>query len=259
MATLLRSLQKALRTIRPEIPPEFQARYVGSVDHEDRAPDERSRLKYLGYKVPQLDALYARGFGIEKLPLARQADAWHQLFMSSQAYDEMSLAFRFFNGTLKREELPRYWPKLKQWAKRIDNWAHSDSLSYLFAQLLEDQPALVLATLKKWNRAREPWLRRQSVVSLLYYSSMRRKTLPLSQILEEFVEPLLEDPHFFVQKGVGWTLREVFNLDPRAQERFVRKHLHRITAVAYYATTEKYSPKLKAELKAKRKQLRAKR
>jgi 3-methyladenine DNA glycosylase AlkD len=147
--------------------------------------------------------------------------------------------------------------RLLSWVSGVDNWAHSDSLSCVLARVLEDKPSVILPTLKKWNKSKNPWERRQSVVALLYYASQRSKT-PDRSIVFTQVERLLEDPHFYVQKGVGWTLREAYRVWPKAQVSFVKKNLTRISGTAWFATSEKYPLSLKRELVAKRKLLRKK-
>lgn len=47
-------------------------------------------------------------------------------------------------GRRRWESLPSYRPLLKKWSTRIDNWAHSDSLSGIYARILEYSPTLLL-------------------------------------------------------------------------------------------------------------------
>jgi 3-methyladenine DNA glycosylase AlkD len=100
----------------------------------------------------------------------------------------MSLALAWFYDPKNRTYLKTYWPKLKKWSLRIDNWAHSDTLSGIYGRLLEDYPDEIYPTLEKWNIAKNLWLRRLFIVSLIYYKSQRNKVLPLQKILS-LLEP----------------------------------------------------------------------
>jgi len=115
----------------------------------------------------------------------------------------------------------------------------------------------VLPTLRKWNKARFHWKRRQSVVSLLEYAQKRKKVLPYKTLIE-FINPLLKDEEYYVQKGVGWTLREIYNVFPQETLGFFYINLHNIKPLAYTAATEKLDKKTKKELNEKRKAFRIK-
>jgi len=67
------------------------------------------------------------------------------------------------------------------------------------------------------------------------------------------VENLLSDPDYFVQKGVGWTLRELYLAYPSETFKFMTGHFAQITLTAFAAASEKLKPAEKEKLKALRK------
>jgi 3-methyladenine DNA glycosylase AlkD len=67
------------------------------------------------------------------------------------------------------------------------------------------------------------------------------------------VEKLLDDEHYFVQKGVGWTLRELSVIYHDVTWQFLIKHHTRISGAAFTAAAEKLSPAKKEKLKDLRK------
>jgi len=164
----------------------------------------------------------------------------------------MSLALAWFDDKKQQKILMSHWPILKKWSSRIDNWAHSDSLSSIYARLLEQSPELIYPTLQKWNQSKAPWLRRLSLVSLLYYSSQRENILPLRKIFS-LVEPRLNDDHYYVQKGVGWALREAGNVYPKETFAFLEKNIVHLSSIAFSAAAEKLSKTQKDRLKKLRK------
>jgi 3-methyladenine DNA glycosylase AlkD len=246
---------RSLLDKQPKPPKEtiaFLARYVGGVNHEKRKPDEQSKLIYLGLKIPESRAIYKELFLLSDSSQALNNDEkaiiWNYIFKNSDTFEEQWLSLNFFNQKEILKIAPRYWKFLKTWVKHIDNWAHSDTLSGIYATILETDHKKYLPFFEKLNKSKNPWERRQSVVGLYFYRRFRKNPLP-AKIGLKFVQNLLDDKHIYVQKGVGWTLREIYQVDKKAQVDFVRKFAKKIAPAGYYATVEKYPQKLKNEIK----------
>lgn len=207
----------------------------------------QSRLRYIGLRVPHLQQAMLKGFSFSQAESAQLAKIWDYVWWHSDCYEVMSLSLSWFYDPNQRLILKKHWPLLKKWSSRIDNWAHSDTLSGIYARILENHLETVYPTLVKWNASKNPWLRRLSIVSLLYYSSQREKVLPLSKILA-LVQPQLEFDHYYVQKGVGWTLREAHNVYPEKTYLFIEKNVRKISAQAFSAATEKMALKKREHL-----------
>ncbi len=212
----------------------------------------QSKLRFIGLRVPQLQQAMRNGFSFSNEEPDQQAKIWDYIWWNSDCYEVMSLALSWYYDSKQRKNLSQYWSKLKKWSEKIDNWAHSDSLSGIFARILEENPEKVYPTLVEWNSSTNPWLRRLSIVSLLYYSSQRKKFLPLKKILT-LVQSQLYYDHYYVQKGVGWTLREAYNVYPKSTLLFLKKNIRNISAQAFSAATEKLSSEQKMQLKELRK------
>jgi 3-methyladenine DNA glycosylase AlkD len=193
-----------------------------------------------------------RGFSFSALDRGEVANIWDSVWQKSDCFEVMALALAWFDHKKQADILVDQWPRLKKWSARIDNWAHSDTLSGIYARILEQSPASTYPTLQKWNQSKSPWLRRLSIVSLMYYSSQRKKVLPLPKILA-LVEPQIEFDHYYVQKGVGWTLREAGNVYPKETYKFLEKNIQRLSAPAFSAATEKLTKQQKDRLKVLRK------
>ena len=102
------------------------------------------------------------------------------LWKTAKTHEVMSIClFYFGNKDLSRTD----WRTLKTWSMRIDNWAHSDTLSEIYSRLLESHRKDILPELKVWNTNAHPWKRRLSLTSLYYYANSRKKTLPVSVVL----------------------------------------------------------------------------
>lgn len=216
----------------------------------------QSTLRYIGLRVPDLMRIYRAGFSFSEKTPQEMAKIWDYIWWNSDCFEVMALSLAWFYDPKQRANLKSYWPRLKKWPKRIDNWAHSDTLSGIFARIYEDSPTETYETFKSWNTAKNPWLRRLSIVSLLYYSSQRRRVPPLNKITA-LLKPQLTFDHYYVQKGVGWTLREAGNVYPDQVYAFIKKHILEISSHAFSAATEKMSNQRREHLKLLRKRHRA--
>lgn len=240
----LKSIEERLQKLPREIPEGVAEAYVGG---------GKSVLTYLGLKVPTLDAVYKKGFDFGDEPQR----VWDYIWKTSPIYEVMSLALSWFDDKKRRSTLFNYWPLLKTWIYRIDNWAHSDVLSGMIARLLEAHPKEILPTLEEWSKSENPWMRRASIVGLIYYAGAREKFPPFS-VLKKLVERQIEVDHHYVQRGVGWTLREMYTAYPEKTAEYLKKNAPRLSAIAFSAAVEKVPRAIKETLKKERAQFRKK-
>lgn len=216
-----------------------------------------TNLDIIGLAVPYQRNLFKKGYSFSGLHHNEQIKIWDTVWKKGKRHEVMTQAIFFWERHLDKIDTKRAWATLKTWTPRLDNWAHSDGISGLYSKLLELDTVLVFPQLKKWNTSKNPWERRQSVVSLLFYHRLRSKVLPYKEMIP-LVENLLDDEHYFVQKGVGWALRELSNAYHKETLAFLKKNHARISGVAFSAAAEKLSIKEKEELKAMRKAARKK-
>lgn len=212
----------------------------------------QSKLQYIGLRVPHLQQVLKNGFSFSSKSNEELAEIWDYVWWNSNCYEILSLGLSWFYDKKQKSIINNHWIILKKWSLKIDNWAHSDTLSGIYARLLEENPEKIYPTLLKWNSSKKPWLRRLSIVSLIYYSPQRKRVLPFNKIIA-LLEPQLDYDHYYVQKGVGWTLRETYNVYPGPTFKFMEKNIKKISSIAFSASTEKMSTKEKNHLKKLRK------
>ncbi|MEK7486836.1 MAG: DNA alkylation repair protein [Planctomycetota bacterium] len=177
---------------------------------------------------------------------------WDYIWKHTPYFEVMSQSLYFYQGkTLLQEE----FDLIQTWIERCTCWEHSDDLSKIYAQVFEENPQWLLPLYKKWNHSRCRWKRRQSIVGLLEYASKRKKVLPFEDLIC-FVDALLADEEYYVQKGIGWTLREIYNVYPEQTLKYFEENLSKISPIAYSAATEKLEKATKKKLKEQRKQQR---
>ena len=229
------------------------AHYIGGKFRKDLHEKEKSRLKYGEITVPTTRKIFRSGFSFTTKDHG-EFRIWHYIYQKSEVFEAKSMALMHFRA-LPNDLLLEDVKLLGSLVDHVDNWAHSDELSHIYARLLEHSPKKVWPLLKKWNKSKNLWHRRQSVVGMLNYARQRKKTPPVKDMLK-MIEPLLHDESFYVQRGVGWSLREVYNVDPKAQVAFVKKHLHKISSIAWAAAAERYPLALRKQLVKLRKEHR---
>jgi 3-methyladenine DNA glycosylase AlkD len=175
------------------------------------------------------------------------------VFRNSQTFEVKNLAFIFLDQNYKHIPVKLQLKVLPEWVKHIDNWGHSDNLSKFLSRLVElpETREKMLGYINTWNRSKNLWERRQSLVALFYYARTRKQYLPFDEVIR-LVKNLIHDPEYFVQKAVGWTLRESYNAYPKETYTFLTKHIASLSPYAFSASTEKMSAKEKAALKDKR-------
>ena len=183
---------------------------------------------------------------------------WHSDYLSSlfarivefelRAVTEQALAVDpMLQTNLKLQEA--FSPKIKSSKKK------TEAIEIDQGTLRRMLPRLkTLQQMIQWNQKsgqEYSWFRRQSLVSLLYYSRLRRVVLPCEFLLE-MVAAQLEDEDYYVQKAVGWTLREIYNIYPQRVTEFLQANVDKVSSHAWQAASEKLGLRVKKKLLALR-------
>ncbi|EKD32879.1 MAG: hypothetical protein ACD_76C00124G0003 [uncultured bacterium] len=215
-----------------------------------------TKLPVLGHRLPVLHKILKNGFSFFNKSDAEILNIWNYIFLNAKTHEAMYLPLLYYAkhvGVQYIEPQPKQqWQKFRFWVERIENWEHSDFYSKIVSFLLEKHPRLIWPTIKKWNKSNNPWKQRNSIVPLIYYASPKRKPPPVQKILP-LVENLLESRDPYVQKAVGWTLRECGKVYPKETFVFLTLHARKLSATSWSYATEKISTKQKAYLRRKRK------
>ena len=102
----------------------------------------------------------------------------------------------------------------KSWWDSVDHVASELTGPYfnLFPHQIREVTAI-------WNKSDNIWLQRSSI---MFQKSYRHKTN--SALLSRYILRLTDSNEFFVQKAIGWALREYSKTDPVWVAGFVAKH-----------------------------------
>lgn len=213
-----------------------------------------SNLQYLGLRIPIIRSILKKDLQAYKEDLKTQFKVFEKNWFEAESFDQKHLSL-FWLETLSDEELLKFAKPLLRWSNIIDNWAHSDSLCGSYSRIFDISPKLHLKIYKKWNRHKNPWLRRISMISLMYYARLR-KNHPTFKQAKDFVTPHLGAKEYYVQKAVGWTLREMYNVYPKETLKLLDENIQKISSIAWVAASEKLKQPAKKKLLLKRKKSR---
>ena len=216
--------------------------------------DVVARINSTSLAIPAQRRAFKQGFSFSKEPFESQLEIWDHIWKQSNSFRARVHAYFFLEQYVNKKDFhDQLWKTSSSWQEEIDDWPLCDGLAKINSKILVSYPVEVYAVLARWNKHKDLWKRRQSVVSLLYFSRTKKEYLPFSKIAAH-VTPLLADKEYYVQKGVGWTLREMYTVYPKETMPFLQKHIKDISAIAFTIAIEKMSDAEKNKLKALRKQ-----
>jgi 3-methyladenine DNA glycosylase AlkD len=207
----------------------------------------------LGIETAVQRKLSKKGYSeLIQLAFDEQLEVLTALLKQSDILEVKNQCIMFLDQHKKKKLKPEHWPLLKEWVKYVDNWAHSDGLSSIYSIMLQNHLDLIYPQLQEWNNSKNLWERRQSLVCLFYYSRTRKQFLSFEQCIE-LITNLLDDKEYYVQKGLGWALREASNVYYEYTFDFIQQHIKQIKPAAYSAAIEKLLPQHKEMVKVMRK------
>jgi len=177
----------------------------------------RDQFDYLGIKTPQSKALIKEFIGKHGLPLIGELNAivrdlWtlpHREFQ----YAAMNLLDKF------EKKLPanfittlEYLIVTKPWWDTVDALA-----SHPVGTHFKRYPAVKKKYLAKWRKSKNMWLRRTTILFQLGY-----KKETDFDLLCEIINENLGSDEFFINKAIGWALRQYAYTDAKAVKKFVK-------------------------------------
>jgi len=222
-------------------------------NHQKHLHEVRAHLSAVRGNIPlhRLESKHVYSFS--GLPFTAQLAIWDELWRTGENFYTRLHAYFFLERHCKKEaELKEMWPVIVHWQDQVDDWGLCDALAKIYTKILVVLPEEVYEQLKQWNKDENLWKRRQSVVSLLYYSRTK-KQYPTFEQVAALITPLLPDKEHYVQKGVGWALREWHTVYPTETLSWLKAHIRAVSSIAFTIAIEKLDAVTIAKIKALRK------
>ena len=213
----------------------------------------RAHIHAISGSVPVHRRESRRQYSFSDWPFGEQLAIWDELWRTETNFWFRLHAYFFFERHLKKEsELLQMWPVIVRWQDDIDDSGLCDALAKVYTKILVVAPTEVYIQLQQWNNHENLWKRRQSLVSLLYFSRTKKQHPSFEQVAQ-LIEPLLPDNEYYVQKGLGWTLRELHTVYPEQALAWLKKHIKQVSAIAFTIAIEKMDAATIVDIKALRK------
>ena len=190
---------------------------------------QKSRWEHWGVPLPDMDAAIKEALG----DLTQQ----EALSLSVRLWREPVWDLRIVAGRiLARKSIEpddKVWAFATERLADLDGWAVADNLATVGSRCLIAKPGR-LDVVEAWIENPHLWTRRAALVFTLPWTKENRDP----ERMLGWAARLAEDRQWFIQKAIGWWLRELSKRDPRRVRRFLKDHDRKLTAVARREATK---------------------
>lgn len=175
----------------------------------------RSRFEFLGVKTParrKATKAFFKKHGGADIDWRFVRQAWEHPFR------EMQYAALDYLETRKNLLRPGDLPQLKKLAQTKSWWDTIDFLDRLAGGIIAGFPE-TRPVILQWSRDEDIWLRRLAIDHQLL-----RKDQTDQHLLEQILVNNLNQTEFFINKAIGWALRDYSKTNPEWVKNFIRQH-----------------------------------
>jgi 3-methyladenine DNA glycosylase AlkD len=176
----------------------------------------RDQFEYLGIKSPQFKILLRQHIAGNGLPRIEEMDeVVHDLWELPPRefqYAAMSLTER-----LEKKLASNSIRTLEHMLTHKSWWDTVDSVSHIVGVHFMRYPDVKKKYLSKWRVSKNIWLRRTAILFQLDYKAETDFDLLCGIIREN-----LDSKEFFINKAIGWALRQYAYTDAKAVMKFVK-------------------------------------
>lgn len=194
-------------------------------DPEAAGPMQRymkSAMPFRGVPKPAREGLVRELVATRRVPTADEfGEAVRALWDGAEYREERYVALTLTGHRRWAPAQDASWvPLYRHWIVSGAWWDFTDEIAARrIGPLLRADPDALTPVLRAWARDEDRWLRRTAVIAQL--GSGPGTDLAL---LADTVEATLDDPDFFLRKGIGWALRQHGRVDPGWVRAFVDAH-----------------------------------
>jgi len=190
----------------------------------------KSAMPYWGVQTPVQRDITRRLFTANRLETAEEwreacLTIWRAAEYREERYAAIDLTgFKYYREWQTLDTLPMYEEMIVAGAW----WDFVDVIaSARLGPLLRQYPGRMRTKMLQWGRSRSIWKRRSAILCQLTFKSETDLDL-----LYAAIEPSLGSKEFFLQKAIGWALRQYAWSDPREIRRYVRANADRLSALS---------------------------
>ncbi|PUB19051.1 3-methyladenine DNA glycosylase AlkD [Yoonia sediminilitoris] len=196
---------------------------------------------YLGVANPAIDALVKDWRAAvdldQRLALAR--GLW-----KSNIHEGRIAAAKLLTQARIRPDDSGAWDLICEWVPSFDAWAIADHASIAGQKRLVADPTR-LDTVETWTTSDHMWTRRAALVMTLPWTKQNNpkpEELAARDRILGWAAGYVTDHDWFIQKAVGWWLRDLSKHDPDRVRAFLGAHADQMKPFAVKEAGRKLSP-----------------
>ena len=190
----------------------------------------KSEMPYWGVQTPSMREICRRVFAAYPITTATEwrrtcLDVWRNSDHREQRYAAIELTgHRLYLTWQTLYALPMYEEMIVTGAW----WDYVDPIATArLGPLLRKYPAPMRQKMLAWSRSKNIWKRRSAILSQLSFKAETNL-----EFLYAVIEPSFASKEFFLQKAIGWALRQYAWTNPREVRRYVRAHAGQLSALS---------------------------
>lgn len=199
----------------------LEEKMVAAANPENAAPMQqymRNQFRFLGIKTPERRQLVREFVQENGLPDVDNLEICVDMLWKMPAREFQYVAMELLAKQAKK--LPEdaiIW--LERWVTNRSWWDSVDVWAGIIGVYFEKYPHQIAATNERWITSGNIWLQRCTLIFQLRYKQKTNQAL-----LFENIRRLSSSKEFFIQKAIGWSLRQYARVEPVAVQTFVDTH-----------------------------------
>jgi 3-methyladenine DNA glycosylase AlkD len=179
----------------------------------------KDHFSFLGIKSPErrrITSLLFKETGIHKQPFNSDfvLELWNK---EEREYQYLALDYldkQHKNLSKEHLSLIHQLITTKSWWDTVDMLAQKP-----IGKIAEESPSIISGTIDNWSTDENMWLRR---TALLFQLKYKEKTN--DELLYKYIKRNSDSKEFFIQKAIGWALREYSKTNPVSVRNFIEQN-----------------------------------
>ncbi len=181
--------------------------------------------RYLGAKVPQIDALVAKWRAEASLDarIALAAALW-----DTDIHEARIAAAKLLTQARIRPSDEAAWALIRTWVPAFDAWAIADHACIAAQKRITADPSR-LDDVEDWTQSENMWTRRAALVATLPFAKLNHpkpQEISARDRILDWAAAYTQDRDWFIQKAVAWWVRDLSKHDAPRAKAFLAEHGH---------------------------------
>jgi 3-methyladenine DNA glycosylase AlkD len=200
----------------------------------------KSQMPYHGVPTPMVRRVCKEVFTNVSLD---SAPGWEQLVLdiwrNARFREERYAALQLAGDKRARPfQTPRAMKMYEELVVTGAWWDYVDDVAaHRIGPILKNHPTPLRRKMLAWSKSENMWKRRSSIICQLMLEEETDLTL-----LYACIEPSLGSREFFLQKAIGWALRQYAWTEPAEIKRYVRLNQHRLSPLSRREALKNLAP-----------------